>query len=58
MKKNITPYNEKGKAHGYWESYYSNGKLRYKGKYINGKQHGYWEEYHYNGQLKEKIYYI
>ena len=27
MKKDITPYNEKGEPHGYWEWYYDNGKL-------------------------------
>jgi antitoxin component YwqK of YwqJK toxin-antitoxin module len=56
--KNITPYNEQGQPHGYWEIYQSNGQLMYKGNYVNGKEHGYWEWYHYNGQLESKEYHI
>ena len=56
--KDITPYNEKGKAHGYWVDYYDNGQLWSKGNYVNGKPHGYWEWYYSNGQLKSKTYYI
>jgi len=37
MKINITPKNKEGQAHGPWEYYYPNGKLWYKGKYINGE---------------------
>jgi len=37
MKKNKTPTNSKGERHGYWEGYYSSGKLCYKGVYNNGK---------------------
>ena len=29
--KDIKPYNENGKQHGYWEEYYYNGELCYKG---------------------------
>ncbi len=58
MKKNITSYNEKGEAHGYWERYWDNGQLWFKGNYVNGKQHGYFERYWDNGQLDSKIYYI
>ena len=54
----INLYNDKGKEHGYWEGYYSNGQLLYKGNYVNGKQHGYWEWYYSNGQLKSKTYHI
>ena len=46
--KNITPYNENGKPHGYWEDYYDNGNLFYKGNYVDGKPHGYWEETYLN----------
>ncbi len=56
--KDIRPYNDKGERHGYWESYYSNGQLGYKGNYVNGIKHGYWESYHYNGKLINKTYYI
>jgi antitoxin component YwqK of YwqJK toxin-antitoxin module len=50
----INLYNEKGEKHGYWEWYYDNGQLSYKGNYVNGKEHGYWEYYHSNGQLSYK----
>jgi antitoxin component YwqK of YwqJK toxin-antitoxin module len=56
--KDIIPYNDKGEQHGYWEDYYSNGKLWYKGNYVNGKQHGYWESYYDNGNLAYKGNYI
>ena len=56
--KNITPHNDKGEPHGYWEYYYSNGKLSSKGNFVNGEQHGYWEYYYYNGQLWAKGKYI
>jgi antitoxin component YwqK of YwqJK toxin-antitoxin module len=56
--KDIRPYNDKGERHGYWEYYYLNGNLWYKGNYVNGNRHGYWEWYHDNGQLDSKIYYI
>jgi len=46
------------KPHGYWESYYSNGAIMYKGKYFNGKPYGYWERFEYFGKLKSKTYYI
>ena len=52
--KNITPRNENGKPHGYWEYYHSNGKLWVKGNYVNGNRHGYWEEW-YDNQIN---YYI
>jgi antitoxin component YwqK of YwqJK toxin-antitoxin module len=56
--KNIKPINENNQPHGYWELYYSNGQLMYKGNYVNGKAHGYWESYYENGQLTHKTYYI
>jgi antitoxin component YwqK of YwqJK toxin-antitoxin module len=52
--KNISSYNDQGEAHGYWEEYYSNGQLWYKGNYVNGNEHGYWESYYSNGQLYYK----
>ena len=55
--KDITPYNDKGEKHGYWEDYYSNGQLCYKGDYVAGKRHGSWERYYDNGQLYSKCYY-
>lgn len=46
--------NDKGKRHGYWEKYYPNGNLNYKGYYINDKRHGLWESYYQNGKLSWK----
>ena len=42
MKKN--QYKD-GKEHGYWEYYYANGNIMFKGYYKNGKDHGFWETY-------------
>jgi len=58
MNKDITPINKDGKPHGYWEYYYANGNLTYKGNFINGQEDGLWEWYHSNGQLYSKEYYI
>jgi antitoxin component YwqK of YwqJK toxin-antitoxin module len=52
-------YNADCKQHGYWVIYWFNGKLRYKGNYVNGEKHGYWQRYYYsNGKLKSKNYYL
>jgi len=54
----INLFNEKGEKHGYWESHYSNGKLWYKGNYVNGNRHGYWESHYSNGKLWYKGNYV
>jgi antitoxin component YwqK of YwqJK toxin-antitoxin module len=54
----INLFDENGKRHGYWEYYYSNGQLWYKGNFVNGKQHGYWESYYSSGQLYYKGNYV
>jgi antitoxin component YwqK of YwqJK toxin-antitoxin module len=54
----INLYNEKGEKHGYWERYYGDGQLYYKGNYVDGKQHGYWEDYYSNGNLAFKGNYV
>jgi antitoxin component YwqK of YwqJK toxin-antitoxin module len=56
--KDITPRNENGIKHGYWEDYWDNGNLWYKGNYVDGNRHGYWEVYNYNGNLNQIRYYI
>jgi antitoxin component YwqK of YwqJK toxin-antitoxin module len=56
--KNIKPRNENNQPHGYFEYYYDNGELYYKGNYVNGIRHGYWEGYNYNGELENKTYHI
>ena len=45
IKQDTKPYNTNGKRHGYWEVYYFNGNLWFKGYYINGNRHGLCEEY-------------
>jgi antitoxin component YwqK of YwqJK toxin-antitoxin module len=50
--------NDKGQRHGYWEVYYDNGQLYFKGDYVNGQRHGYSEEYHPNGKLEYKGNYV
>ena len=35
-KQDIAPKNAAGQSHGYWERYYSSGKIWFKGNYING----------------------
>ena len=56
-KKNKIPTNEKGQPHGYWEVYYENGNLAYKGHHINGKRNGSWEFYKPDGELTTQIFY-
>jgi len=57
--KDIKPVNSAGQPHGYWEVYYLNGTLRYKGNYLNGQAHGYWESYYYYyGNLAYKGNYL
>jgi antitoxin component YwqK of YwqJK toxin-antitoxin module len=41
-----------------WEAYHSNGKLAFKGTYVNGKIHGLCECYHSNGKLWYKGNYV
>ena len=43
MEKNLR--SKEGKKEGYWEYYYINGKLAFKGNFKNGKREGYWEVY-------------
>ena len=57
-KKDITPFNEEGEPHGYWESYYSNGQLYYKGNYVNGEKNGYWEVYYLGERIMHRGNYI
>jgi antitoxin component YwqK of YwqJK toxin-antitoxin module len=45
----------KCKREGYWEIYYDNDKIHYKGNFLNGIRHGYWESYYKNGFLCYKV---
>lgn len=51
--KSIRNYNKKGERHGYNERYY-NGKMIFRGKYINDNLMGYSEWYY----IKETIFHI
>ena len=42
MKENKTPRNSKNQLHGFWIDYYNNGKIRFKGYFINDTKYGYW----------------
>ena len=52
MKKHIQPYTDKKQAHGLWIWYLSNGKLCYKGQYVNNIRYGYFID---NLNKKQKI---
>ena len=54
----INQYNIDGRKQGYWEEYYSDGNIEYKGNYKNGKEDGYWEYYWENGKIYSKGSYI
>ena len=58
MKVNIMPMNKDGEPNGYWEWYWYDGTLWYKGNYINGKRDGYWVWYDRGGKLRYKKYHI
>ena len=57
--KSITPKNNKGQNHGYWEVYFDDD-LWYKCLYHNDKEVGYSELYNWNnnGKLRCKQYNI
>lgn len=51
------PINEQGKAHGYWEKYYPNSDIVFKGNYINGEiGFGYYMFRWVNGKIKQEYY--
>jgi len=57
---NIRPKNNKGQRHGYWEYYWTNGNLAYKGLFHNDKHVGYeeWYDWIYGYKITEKKYYL
>jgi antitoxin component YwqK of YwqJK toxin-antitoxin module len=54
----INRYNSNGEPEGYWEGYYSNGVLWFKGSFVNGIRDGYWEIFYDNGELLTKGNYV
>jgi antitoxin component YwqK of YwqJK toxin-antitoxin module len=47
----INQYDYKGNKQGYWEEYFPNNQLNYKGSFKNGERDGIWEKYFDNGQI-------
>ena len=41
-RQNLTPFNDKEQAHGFWIVYNTNGSMFYKGQYVNYIKYGYW----------------
>jgi len=58
MRKDITPFNDKGQRHGLWKYHFTDDTLMYKCFYHNGKEIGYEEYSWYSGKLTEKKYYL
>jgi len=53
MSKDILPRNKESKWHGYCEIYYSDGRLCWRGVWVNGLRCGYIERYDMNGSLNK-----
>ena len=51
-------YNTEGKKEGYWEEYWDNGNIWYKGNFTNDNYHGYWEWHFKNGDIWYKEYHL
>ena len=43
-----------GKRDGFWESYFENGQLSFKGNYVNGKEEGSFEHFKENGEFEKR----
>jgi antitoxin component YwqK of YwqJK toxin-antitoxin module len=56
--KRINQYNIDGNKEGYWEIYWENGNLDYRGNYVAGKEDGIWESYFSNGEFYSKGFYV
>jgi hypothetical protein len=54
----INQYDLDGRKQGLWEDYYENGRIRYKGNYVNGIWEGNWEWYYDNGKISSKASYV
>lgn len=52
------PLNEQNQAHGYWEIYYPNGHLHFKGLFVNGHVLGPYESYSDDGSLTLKCNFL
>ena len=54
----VGQFDENNLKTGYWELYHVNGKIKWKGNYVNGLEDGYWELYYYNGKIAWKGNYV
>jgi antitoxin component YwqK of YwqJK toxin-antitoxin module len=52
------PRNAQGQPHGIWVGYHDNGKLWFKGTFINDLRHGLWIWYYTTGKLSYKGNYM
>ena len=52
------PLNKQNQAHGYWEVYYSNGILHFKGLFVNSIVCGPYESYSEDGSLTLKATFL
>lgn len=57
-REDIRPRDENGDPHGYWEIYYINDELWYKGLFIHGERDRLFEYYAPNGEIRNKQYRI
>jgi len=42
---------------GYWKEYFTKGKLKEEGKYVNNQKDGRWVSYYINGKKKQIMFY-
>ena len=47
-------YDERGYQQGKWREYYTDGKLKSEGDYIDGKRTGEWIYYYQNGKIEQR----
>jgi len=57
MKKLINQHDAKGREHGVWEDYRSDGTVQWRGHYHHGKWHGVWEWYRSDGTVQWRGHY-
>ena len=55
--KRINQYDPEGNKTGYWEEYYYDGTLEFKGSYKNKKLIGEWKDYFLTGELNQISFY-
>ncbi len=54
----MNQFDDKGYAHGYWETYWDNGNLYWRGNFINSMFSGKFEWYNNDGKIIEKEFYL